>query len=483
MIELVYYGLTYKIDLLLATKIVQLMAITWGCIHLFLLGKRQAGGFGALFALYLGLHTMEFLDRSGGGHPRAFAIPVILMCAHGIMRKSRIQSILASALGFAIYPPAGLIALGTYVIWEAVMAVQNLRRKKRISKNIVYTISAASLCLAAVSPTYFQGKEEFGELYSYEEAVQMPEFGMDGRLWVIPLPTLATQVKKSLRELAACSNDSPVPFIEKLNEKTKFFFLGFLVLAACLTLIRVAPFSPVPVYLIVSGTILFFLAKALAFRLYSPARMISYAIPCAYLIFMITVFTGLTQKSAFQRYASLVVLFCFICFQGLAFKGPVGLGINARHEQALFTSVQKHPPETLFAGHPGRLSNVPLWGKRPVLITYETSIPWLDKTWEITKSRIYDSFDAYYAETLAPVHKLRKTYNVNYMLIHEDDLLPSYQDHCHFFAPFDVYLKTICSRPASKLVWHNIPPTAIIDRASGFMVVDIAALPQYIRTP
>ena len=46
--QALYYLLSSIIDLLTVTKIVQLIAIIWCSFHVFMIGHRRAGGFGAL---------------------------------------------------------------------------------------------------------------------------------------------------------------------------------------------------------------------------------------------------------------------------------------------------------------------------------------------------------------------------------------------------------------------------------------------------
>lgn len=479
LIKFLYYFFTLKIDLLMVTKIIQIIAIAWGSFHVFQIGRRRAGGFGGLFALYLALHTFEMLTKAGGGHGRAFAMPVILMCIDGIDRNSKIQGGLGAILGFALYPPAGLIALGTYCTWYLYRTFKMKKNFSNVRKEIIAIGIVILLCFFSLSPTLFSDKKEFGHLYSYEQAYSMPEFGMEGRLWVIPLPTAPVEIVKVLRKLAASSDDSPTPYLKSLNDNNKkIVFLLFLVLAPLLALCRVTSFSFVALHLVVVGILFFGIAKFFAFHLYSPARMITYSLPCAYLLLIVSSYTGIggaANSGNMRRIMAFAAFVVFICFQGIAFEGPIGLDVNAHNERELFQELKKLPSNALFAGHPLRIDNVPLWGKRSILVSYETSQPWHDKAWKEIKQRIYDNFRGYYAFDTGPLKTLRQKYGVDYMLVHEDDISPSYASHCKYFEPFNKQLNVLCKTPPENLIWRQATSESIVAVASGYMIINLSS--------
>ena len=115
----------------------------------------------------------------------------------------------------------------------------------------------------------------------------------------------------------------------------------------------------------------------------------------------------------------------------------------------------------------------PLWAKRRILVSYETSVPWLDKAWKEIKERIYNNFDAYYASHPKPLQVLREKYGVDYMLVHEFDLSPFYTKNCHYFKPFNKRVKQLCRKPNTELIWRKATSSSIVGKASGFYVIDM----------
>ena len=478
LIKVLYYCLTLKIDLLIVTKILQISAIAWGSFHVFQIGRRRAGGLGGLFALYLALHTLEMLYGSAGGLPRSFGMPALLMCMDGIDRNSRIQAGSGTILGFSLYPPAGLIALVTFSLWYLSRELKNKKNLRNIRKEIISISIVTIFCFISLSPMLFSDHKEIGSLYSFEQASSMPEFYMGGRQCVAPLPTLQDAIAKVLRTLAETSDDSPVPYIKHFNDNNKkVVFLLFLFITPILALFQITRFPFTALYLAVVGIILFGIAKLFAFQLYSPDRMIRFSFVCAYLVLMsssYTVIGGELYRGNMRKIAAFLVCAAFIGFQGITFKGPIGLTVDAHKESHLFQVLQKLPKNTLFAGHPLRMNNIPLWGKRSILISYETSQPWFDKSWERMKQRTYDNFAAYYADKKDPLKVLEQKYGVDYMLIHEDDISSSYISHCKYFKPFTKQLDNLCKKPYEDLIWRKATSGSIEAIASGYMVINLS---------
>ena len=471
-----YYLLTFVFDLLTVTKILQIAAISWGGFHAFRIGHRRSGGLGGLFSIYLVFHTYVLLERAGGGHPRAFALPIILMTIDGIDQNSEKQSGLGAVLGFAIYPTAGLIALSVHSIWLAIKCVINKSNWLTIRISLVSLGLIIFLCFLFVAPSLISNKE-YGKVLLLRQARHMPEVGVNGRYKLIPLPKASVEIEKNFEKLSMTSGDSPLPFLEHFTNESGgaplYFFVCF---ALLLSIVGLARPPCVSLYVAIGGIILFSLAILFAFRLYLPERIILYALPPTFLYLLLSTYTGIGYDSfggIISRISSLIAILVFIAFFGIAFKGPIGLTVNAHPEKELFQLLQTLPEDALFSGHPLRINNIPLWAKRRILVSYETSQIFYDKAWKEIKGRTYDNFEAYYASDLGPLKVLRRKYGVDYMLIYEADISSFYAKYCHYFDPFNKYLSLLCRKPSKELIWRKATPQSIVGRASGFYVIDI----------
>ena len=471
-----YYIFTFVFDLLTVTKIAQILAVAWGGFHMFRIGHRRAGGLGGLFSLYLVFHTYILLERAGGGLPRAFGLPIILMTVDGIDKNSDRQSGLGGILGFAIYPPAGLIALTTHCIWLTVQFIVNKIDLFAFRKVMVKLGVVTLLCFLSISPLLIS-RNVAGKLYSLEQARLMPEFGMTGRTKILPLKSATTVIARDIERMSVASDDSPLPFLKKFSSKIggvlPYLFISFALLLAVVGLAR-PPY--ISLYVAIAGIVLFGLANLIAFRLYYPERMISLALPAAVLYLLSSTFTGIKYKISqiiVSRLSSLVIMFVFIGFMGVTFKGPIGLNVNANSEKELYRFLQTLPEDALFAGHPTRMDNIPLWAKRRILVSNETSNTWFDEAWEEMKERTYDNFDAYYASNPGPLIALRKKYGVDYMLVHEVDISPYYSKSCNYFEPFTAWVKQLCQKPNTDLIWRKATSTSVVGKASYYYVIDL----------
>ncbi|MGH3113146.1 MAG: hypothetical protein ACRDOP_06740, partial [Gaiellaceae bacterium] len=56
------------------------------------------------------------LHRFSGGHPRAFAQPIVLLAVFLLLRRRNLAAALVPAVGLLLYPPAALVALAIVVL-------------------------------------------------------------------------------------------------------------------------------------------------------------------------------------------------------------------------------------------------------------------------------------------------------------------------------------------------------------------------------
>jgi hypothetical protein len=425
------------------------------------------------------LHTFIILERAGGGLPRAFAIPIILMTIDGIDRNSEKQSAIGAILGFAIYPTAGLIALTTHCIWLIKKNLISKSNKVAFRKFLLKLGIIILLCLISVAPSLFSNRK-FGKTLSLHQARLMPEVGANGRYQLIPLPKITNEIGEILKISTKTSGDSFLHTLERFTSESDGMPF-YLIISFTLLLVLIGITYPpwISLYLGITGIILFSMASLFAFHLFLPERMVLYSFPAVILYLLSSTYTRIeslhSPRGIIPRFSSLAITIIFMVFFGIAFKGPIGLTVNAHPEKELFQLLQTLPKDALFSGHPVRINNVPLWAKRRILVSYETSQIFYDKAWKEIKERTYDNFDAYYASDTEPLQILRKKYRVDYMLVHVADISPAYAKHCKYFDPFNERLKRLCQKPSEELIWRKAAPQSIVGMASGYAVIDLDA--------
>lgn len=474
------YVLTAIVDVLMLPKVIQLAAIAWTAAHAFRMGRRRAGGAGALLGVYLVLHSFHILDRTGGGLPRAFSYPLLLMLVDALESGRRRAAGLAVVLGFALYPPAGLIGAVVFG-WTVLARTYRAWREKKpeggsVPQQWMELGVTALLSLAVLLPSMNPGPE-FGAIHTLEQARGIPAFGPGGRTELVPLKTLPQAMERERFQMARVSSDALVGRRLSLPVKgdvTAFDLILLLALAG--VLLRRPAEATLPLLILAVGMAGFVLANLLAFRLYDPARMLSLSLPMAALPMILRGFAGWGRSkpaSLANRGITLGALGGFLLVQGIALDGYPHLNIDARPDKELFELVQTLPADVRLAGHPKRMDNLPLWGKRPILISEETSQPWFTKIWDETTRRLDANIEAYYAVSVRPIRRLRKDWGVTHMLVHEDDLRPDTPMHGDMFVPYGERMRRLAEERWDRLVWRALPEEAVVGRAAGFILFDL----------
>jgi hypothetical protein len=126
------------------------------------------------------------------------------------------------------------------------------------------------------------------------------------------------------------------------------------------------------------------------------------------------------------------------------------LPVMAAGQQAiLYETISTLPKDTLLAGDPLIMSNVPPFSKRSVLFSKEIT--------DAADNRILDFFDAYYAESPETVVSFCQQYGVDYLVVNERDFAPDYIAAGQFFyAPFNEAIAEMASG-RSGFVLSRVP--------------------------
>jgi len=124
--------------------------------------------------------------RFSGGHPRAFAQPILLLAVFFLLRKQNLAAAVVPPVGILLYPPAGLDALVIVLLAMAVRGGSLVFDKRRLAWG---GLSLAAVAVAALLPRLLTGNSE--ELISAAQARQYPEFGPAGRMHYFANSTLA----------------------------------------------------------------------------------------------------------------------------------------------------------------------------------------------------------------------------------------------------------------------------------------------------
>jgi hypothetical protein len=409
------------------------------------------------------------IHRFSGGHPRAFAQPIVLLTVLLLLYRRNLAAALVPAVGLLLYPPAGLVSL-------AIVCLAALDPRSRFYVSLQRArwagVGALGVGAALLLTRLTTGSEQ---IIAESEARLYPEFGPDGQMHFFASSTL-----EFLRQ-----NYSGFALLDS----------GSIIAVAALLLLVLRPRNArllrwevwcMPI----AALALFALAHALLFHLYLPHRYTYPLLP----FFCITIAVSLRptfQALAGRSRASLVaapILALGVALLALTVfpLGPrlsltdlgswledaaphlvigfaVGLlvaaavwaaevprravgaaaaagaaavvagsllvsevafadgarspGAAACRNANLYNELRTLPKETVVAADPFDSNCIPIAARRPVVISRKLYQPWATDYFDLIRERMFAIARAYYGPSVQAVIQLRDRYGADYLLV------------------------------------------------------------------
>jgi hypothetical protein len=404
--------------------------------------------------------------RFSGGHPRAFAQPIILLAVFFLLRRRSLGAAVVPALGVLFYPPAALAALAIVVL-----ATLDWRGRPRLDTPRLKwaALGVAAFAVAAVVPGLFVGSSD--QLISAAQARRHPEFGPQGQMHFFAHTTLGY-----------------------LKHNYSGFFLrhsgSILAVAALLLLVlrpRNAKLLRWEIWCMpIAALGLYAAAQALLFHLYLPHRYTYPLLPFFCIVVAVTLRPTLEALAARARWAPLLAPLLSVAAFGIALMAfPLGPQYSARRfsswlEQAapylvlglllgalgaavwiwatslgplrglapaaaivagvvlvagvafaargkgdgsgcrhagLYAYLETLPKDAIIAGDPIDMNCVPIAARRPVVISQKMYQPWYVHYGQMVRERMFRTIRAYYGSSIAALVGLRTRYGADYLVV------------------------------------------------------------------
>jgi hypothetical protein len=113
-----------------------------------------------------------------------------------------------------------------------------------------------------------------------------------------------------------------------------------------------------------------------------------------------------------------------------------------RSDRGMLQFIESMPVDSLIAGHPLDMDNVPLFARRKVLVNRELSQPYYYRFYQGIKGRVKDMLGAYYAEDWRAVAGFAAGYGVDAMVVSKDRYPdPGESVGRLYYEPFDSALR------------------------------------------
>jgi hypothetical protein len=487
------------IDPAVSNKIVMYLMLLITVSGLGVVANRLGGKVAAWAAMSLALGASLYIDRMGGGLPRAFGFP-ILAWALVALSYGRTKWLAALVwLGACFYPVAGVVVgLATAFLVLLLPASDrgdasdwDLRRRLR------FLTVVAGVSIALLLPTVVTSSK-YAPVVTADDLTEYPEAGPSGRYSPGSRAPYGSFFDNASGAMARGFVGAGRPLVEPAFEWAKddvppesrssshqsiliviavFSVVGWLFFVASSDAARRV------LMLGLAAFIGYSLARLVPPYLYLPTRYADYAMPLLAVLMASTSVAGFFSlrdklgggtKGAFREGATLV--FCLFTLAMIGGRGSsqAGLSVEIR-KPPLYDAIAELPADAVIAGWPfTAIENVPYVARRTAFLTFETHQAFHRQYLDEMRERMRALIDATLATSNDPLIRLRDEHGVTHMLVYLPHLRGG---RLTYFKPFDEWIaqarQASTGKPLSlrNLVEHH----AIYDDGT-YALVDLRGL-------
>ncbi|MBF0382592.1 MAG: hypothetical protein HQL69_16345 [Magnetococcales bacterium] len=434
-------------------------------------------GYSAAWSVFIiFLSASFFYEIIAGGLPRSFAFPIMAAnLAALVFGRTLIISFL-TILGALFYPMSGLIAGATLFALLFLMpkADRGDATEWPLSKRVKIVAVVAALSCLLLLPTMI-GKD-YGRTLDNNDHKEYPE--ILGRAGIEPgqIGAYQSEIVPLWKQLIFHGRSSvrlsyqSEPWSKTLHglgtyrfrfHYDKYFYEGFIrddflviiLWAAIFVVVGIKAFNnknaPIRRVAMMAGVACswYYLAYFMFPYLYFPARYLQPLI-FIFLILLPVVASGLfdgikkiipSKRHQLFRSGFIIAmgLFCILFFGAKTHKEWLGYDKDYSKSAAYFKHINSLPKDSMIAAWPkGVIEAVPILSQRKAFVWHESHVAFHDKYILKMRERTFALIDAYFADSLEPLLKLRDSFGVTHLSIYKAHFngKPAW-----YFAPFLKY--------------------------------------------
>jgi hypothetical protein len=445
-----YYILSFFMDPLVFSKFLPVLLFAISSLYLFKLVSHFAGSYSGLLATLIFIVTpFPFLDWMAGGHPRAFAFPLLIIFLYYLIRKKHLGTSVALVLQCLFYPMVFLLGMVTYLFTFVRFRARRVFFDRSAVK-VKFFIPMALVCLFILCGKYlFSQNPDIGKIVTRAQMSGRPEYSAEGRAPVLPTPPLLKTAVRNIRS----GTFVPRVLMKRLRDlgakspvAAHAVFMAFVLFSVCcLFLFREDLVFPPEIMCLLPASILMFkTADILLLKLFLPERYLEVSFPLFGLIVEAAVLGQLVlhvRKKALRRLLQAATV--LLVLLNLNIKTTIGL-TNMSSGKELYEYLAGLPKDTMIAAHPEMADGIPLFARRKVFVKGELSFPFFDNYWNTIKKRTFDLFDAYYTEEPLRVYRFCEENGIDYLVVDNGHFTGQYLTGKKvYFEPFGTYIRDI----------------------------------------
>ncbi len=437
--RVIYSALAPVVDVIVLGKVLTYVTLGLTAAGLGVAAARLGGKPAAFAAVCFTLGSFEFLDRTVGGMPRAFAYPCMAWCV-AALAWGRIRTLaVLSALGAGFYPLLPVIGGLTLAIVLLVMHPRDRGSARKWSfrrRVVVLGLTFAGACALLVP--FALRVHQYGPVIHVQDFAAFPEAGPGGRLHDLDRGPAAPFFDLAENTGARAFGHGSAPFwpeayasfASRAGHQVIFLVITLVTAAGVLRagLLRSGRHFRRLAAFALAVFVGFQLAALVDPSLVPSSRYVRYGVPTLLVAVVPSAAIGLLPrgwrfKGRFRRWTAPLWVGSFVAVL-LAFLGTYSsesFGYDVRmtgSERGIADAVHRLPVNALVAGWPeGFMDDITLFSKRAAFITYQTYMPYNQRMTLEMRARARAVIAAYYAPDLAPLRRLRDEFHVTHFLI------------------------------------------------------------------
>jgi len=462
-----------------ASKWVQAFALGVLALAGVVLARSRRGGLaGGLLLVYLILSDPYAVGRIAGGHARALAFPCFALWVAGLVGARRWARVAGPVLGALFYPAVTLMILAGEAAYAGLglFALPWHRARRRLLR----FAGVAAVGFVCVLPSAIGSDRTRGPIHTLQQATAEPAFYRDGRLWVLPFGQPLTELGDAFLARFSTSGKRLLSQAASNASSPMLVALTFIALAVATQRRRAAVPADYFWAFLVGATLLYFMARWVAFRLYSTERYYAYGMRMACTLLIVSVCARFRPRWRWSRLAArnafagaFMVLSWAVLGDGIIRNN--GMTIDARWDADVYRFIRSLPKTCRFASHPMDGDGIPYFAARATIGTFETLQPWFVDSWQRQMHREKATLDALYASELGDVVAYAHRFNVDYLLVNGDRYGRDWRLHVDSFEPFTTYARILAQKRTDPAL-ADLPGAAVVFERKPWKVVDVALL-------
>jgi hypothetical protein len=441
---------------------------------------RLSGPIAAATATAIVLGSSLYLDRMGGGLPRAFGYPMMALSLAALALGNAYLAAAVTCVAAAFYPVVAVIAGFSLGAWLLCLPASARGQAQHWSfrRRLALVAMTFGVCLGTLMPAML-GSGRYGHVITPDRVSEFPEIGPQGRYISLdraPFPELSSALLKTV-DVALFGAGTPwspelrslvlPPDIQPPSARKNMITESIVLLSLIVWVMRAQKQAAAARLLLLplAAVLGYLMASRVAPYLYLPQRYLYYAIPLSVALLVSTApSTTLCFVRKFGRYRQWIVgalsLLLMLLVGGRGSR-TVGLEMHIDRNDSVLGAISRLPPSSVVAAWPTGLADfIPYCTQRRIFVSLETHQAFhVDYALEMRR-RISALIDAFAADTPEPLIRLNRDFGVTHLVV-RDEFVAGHVPR--YFRPFDRLIDA-----ASQRLGDRIPET---QRQRGSTVV------------